>query len=162
MPKLTPAVDNLRATNIAKRLHEKNGNAAAVAKELGCSRQNVNQTKKRPAVRKALQQIINKNLKKAGISTEKVYSTLADELEANKVISCNVIASDGEGMKDANSMTKDFVDVPDWQARDKALDKCLKLMGHIKQPGVDEGPSLTNINVFYGYRTNPRASTVRT
>ena len=51
---------------------------------------------------------------------------------ANKVISCNVIAESGEGMKDANSMTKDFVDVPDLPTRLKAFELEQKLKGRLQ------------------------------
>ena len=60
-----------------------------------------------------------------GVTDEKLGIIISQGIEANKVISCNVIVE--EGMKDANSMTKDFIDVPDWIARHKFVDTALKL-----------------------------------
>ncbi len=71
-------------------------------------------------------------LVKAGIDDLSLANLISEGLQANKVISCNIIAPNGEGMKDANSMTKDFVDVPDWQARHKFLETVLKLTGKLK------------------------------
>lgn len=51
-------------------------------------------------------------------------------LNATKVISCNVIAPNGEGMADANSMTKDFVEVPDFATQLRANDSISKLKGY--------------------------------
>jgi hypothetical protein len=67
-------------------------------------------------------------------------------MEANKVISANVIAPGGEGMKEANSMTKDFIEVPDHPTRIKAADSVSKLKGLIvnkeEHTGKDGGPIL--------------------
>lgn len=63
------------------------------------------------------------------LPTDKVLSTIAESLDANKTISCNVIHQSGEGMADANSMTKDFIDVPDWGNRLKAADMASRMKG---------------------------------
>lgn len=64
-----------------------------------------------------------------GLTDHKLISKLSEGLEATKVISANVIAKNGEGMADANSMTKDFIDVPDMPTQHKFLDTALKLKG---------------------------------
>jgi hypothetical protein len=66
-------------------------------------------------------------LESKGINDARLADSIAAGLDATKVISCNVIAA--EGMADANGMTKDFVDVPDFMARHKFVDTCLKLRG---------------------------------
>jgi hypothetical protein len=75
----------------------------------------------------------------AGITDDKLASKLREGLDATKVISCNVIAKDGEGMKDANSMTKDFVDVPDYPTQHKFLETALELKSHKKNPDENAG-----------------------
>jgi hypothetical protein len=60
---------------------------------------------------------------------QKILTTISDALEANKPISCNVICQSADGMADAHSMTKDFVDVPDWANRLKAADMAARLKG---------------------------------
>ena len=65
--------------------------------------------------------------------------TYKDGMTATKVISAMVMAADG--MKDANSMTKDFIDVPDYPTRIKAADSVAKLKGYMVekvQHGADE------------------------
>jgi len=71
-------------------------------------------------------------LEDAGVTDDKLSRKIREGLDATKVISCNVIAKDGEGMKDANSMTKDFVDVPDYPTQHKFLQTALEIKGHIK------------------------------
>jgi len=52
-------------------------------------------------------------------------------------ISAMVVASSGEGMKDANSMTKDFIEVPDYFARHKFLETALELRGDYPDKKLD-------------------------
>lgn len=54
-----------------------------------------------------------------------ILQTIKEGLTADKVISAMVVS--GSGMKDAHSMTKDFVDVPDWSNRLKAADISLRV-----------------------------------
>jgi hypothetical protein len=56
-----------------------------------------------------------------------------ESLEATKVISANIIAKNGEGMADAHSMTKDFIEVPDFPTQLKANDSISKLKGHLAE-----------------------------
>jgi len=78
---------------------------------------------KEPQVVTAMQQALEKH----GISDDRLADVIKNGIDANKVISANVISENGEGMKDANSMTKDFVEVPDWQSRHRFVDTALKL-----------------------------------
>lgn len=71
-------------------------------------------------------------MEKRGLTDDRLLDVLDRGLEATKVISCNIIAIGGEGMKDADSMTKDFVDVPDFATQHKYLDTGLKLKGHLR------------------------------
>jgi hypothetical protein len=81
---------------------------------------------------KELAPTIQALMEKRGLTDNRLLDVLDDGLKANKVISCNIIALDKEGMKDADSMTKDFVDVEDHPTRHKFLDTALKLKGHMK------------------------------
>jgi hypothetical protein len=58
-------------------------------------------------------------------------NTYLDAIQATKVISANVIAPNGEGMADAHSMTKDFIEVPDYPTRLKTADSVAKLKGYL-------------------------------
>lgn len=63
----------------------------------------------------------------------------ADMTRANKVISAMVVNQKGDGMKQANSMTKDFVEVPDWANREKALKYVDQLAGlHEEEKGAGD------------------------
>lgn len=66
-------------------------------------------------------------MEKQGITDERIMKVLDEGLQADKVISAMVISLNGEGMKDANSMTKDFVEVPDHPTRHKFFDSACKL-----------------------------------
>ena len=68
-----------------------------------------------------------------GLTDDRLIEVLEDGLNAKKVISCNVIAPSGNGMKDADSMTKDFVDVEDHAVRYRYLEAALKLKGHLRE-----------------------------
>ena len=54
-------------------------------------------------------------------------------IEGTKVISANIIVpGGGTDLKDAGSMTKDFIEVPDFQAKAKGLDMFYRLLGLYK------------------------------
>lgn len=72
-----------------------------------------------------------------GLTDNKILNTLCKGLDANKVISANVIASSKEEMSDAHSMTKDFIEVEDWQSRLKAVDISLKLKNKYPADKID-------------------------
>lgn len=82
--------------------------------------------------RKELMPTIQALMEKRGLTDDRLLDVLERGLDATKVISCNIIAIDKEGMKDADSMTKDFVDVPDYATQHKFLDTGLKLKGHLR------------------------------
>ena len=130
MPKYKPETAELKAKTLVKTCIKNGLNQNRIAKELGVSQQAIQQRLKHPAVQKELQKVIDRNLRKAGITYSKVYKRLDEQLDATRTISA-VVSPDGKDM-DANGQTCDFVEVPDWTARDKAIDKSLTLMGHIK------------------------------
>lgn len=88
---------------------------------------------KKPEVQSALGKFI-KVLDQEGGTDREVAKALVRGLNATKVISCNVIAQNGEGMKDANSMTKDFVDVPDIPTQVRTSEVILKTKQYIIPP----------------------------
>jgi len=158
MPKYRPETAKLKAKHLAKTCLRNNLNQNRMAKELGISHQAVNQRLQKAPVQKTLQNIIDRNLKRAGITQGKVYKRLDQQLDATRVISA-MVNPDGKD-KDANGQTCDFIDVPDWNARDRAINKSLTLMGHIKQTnGNGKGTSI--LQVFYGYRTANTLSPIR-
>lgn len=63
-----------------------------------------------------------KALERAGATEDKIAQVVARNLDAQKVISANIINKSGEGMKDADSMTKDFIEVPDGTVQLKAAE----------------------------------------
>lgn len=69
---------------------------------------------------------------RAGLTDKAIVEHALEGLKADKVISCNIIAPHGEGMKDANSMTKDFVDVPDWASRHKYFNTVCEMTDRIR------------------------------
>ncbi len=118
---------------------------ADVARKRHTSRQNITKQINRKSVQDFLQKFLDSpKLDKALIEVG------IDGLKAEKDISCNVISQDGEGMKDANSMTKDFVKVPDYNARHKYWHDFLVAKGKLKINGNGNGHSI--INIVYAYR----------
>lgn len=136
MPRLTKTTAKLRAIKLVKALNKHNGNETKVAKELGVTPQAINDRKKQPAVQEALQDVINSCLKKAGITKEKVYKQLNNQLSAKKKF----------------ALTDEQED--DWNSQDKARKDALTLMGHLKPAAEATKP--TEIIIQYGYReTSP-------
>jgi hypothetical protein len=77
-------------------------------------------------------------LERAGMTDEKLAEKAVAGLDAQKVISAMVVygkpdGSPGEKMTDAGGMTKDFIEVDDWDAQHKFLTTGLKLKGHLKE-----------------------------
>lgn len=145
MPKYRPETQELKAKNLT-RLYARSGyNQSVLADRKGVTRQAINQQIKRKPVIDALQKFLDSpKLDKALIEVG------IDGLRAEKDISCNVIAQDGEGMKDANSMTKDFVKVPDYNTRHKYWHDLLVAKGKLKINGNGNGASV--VNIIYAYR----------
>jgi hypothetical protein len=110
---------------------------SAAARQAGyadsTSKVDVYKTLDKPRVQTAFLAI----LEKKGITDDKLGQVIADGLDANKVISANVIAPNGEGMADAHSMTKDFVEVPDHPTRHKFVDTVCKLKSHYPNEKID-------------------------
>lgn len=79
-----------------------------------------------------LQPTIQALMEKRGLTDNRFLEVLERGLESTKVISCNIVAVDKEGMKDADSMTKDFIDVPDFATQHKYMETGLKLKGHLR------------------------------
>lgn len=88
------------------------GNMTEAAKELGISRQAVaKRLTNNPDLKRSIQEQIEASLKKAGITSARVYKQLSSQLEA-----------------------KTPQNDPDWNAQDKARKDCLELMGHLDRP----------------------------
>ena len=93
------------------------------AKIAGISKRTAVRTEKDPIVRTRMQIAFEKN----GGNADKIAVTVIRNLDAQKVISANVMA--GNDMKDAGSMTKDFIEVPDCMAQLKAAELAGKFCG---------------------------------
>lgn len=94
---------------------------------------------------------------KMGLTDERIIGTTLEALSANKCISAMVVHSSGEGMADAHGMTKDFVEVPDWQNRLKAVEISAKFKGHLREKTELEliGPITVEV-VSYGATLAPK------
>lgn len=68
-------------------------------------------------------------LEKVGCTERHIAQVVYEGTKADKVISANIIAKSGEGMADAHSMTKDFIEVPDHPSRIKAAELAGKFRG---------------------------------
>jgi DNA-binding CsgD family transcriptional regulator len=86
----------------------------------------VSQILSEPKVRSEFQKLLDNAIPDSELSVK--YKEL---LNSKKCISAMVIAPNGEGMKDANSMTRDFVEVDDCAVQLKAADSISKLKGHL-------------------------------
>ena len=151
MPRYRPETEKLKAENLLKPLIANKLNQSKTARQLGVSQATINEQFNRKPVQDALQKFLNSPKLK-----NRLIKVAEEGLAANKVISCNVIANDGEGMKDANSMTKDFVDVPDHQSRHKFWHDLMVGAGGIKTGDGASGISVTA--VIYNFKTESIAS----
>lgn len=132
MKKLTPNDRNFLETYL------KTGNLAEAARAGGSKGKDVHSLSTRGGqILKKLELSLAELLDQRGLNDAKLLNFLDAGLNATKVISCNVIAQNGEGMADAHSMTKDFVEVEDQQTRFKFLEMAFKLKGHMKDKPVD-------------------------
>jgi hypothetical protein len=129
-----------RRNKILKAMAKGNKTQKQVGIEAGLSPnsagEQVHQILQNPSIKKSFQELLNET-----IPDDRQANKYLECLDATKVISANVIASNGEGMKDANSMTKDFIDVPDYAVQLKANDSISKLKGYVvdkSQHGLDE------------------------
>ena len=119
----------LRRKKIIKALAEGKTNQQAGV-EAGLSPKTaadqVSQIISEPKTRSEFQKLLDDAVPDSELATK--YKAL---LESKKCISAMVVASSGEGMKDANSMTRDFVEVDDCAVQLKAADSISKLKGHL-------------------------------
>jgi hypothetical protein len=142
MPRYTVEKERKRAERLVKPLIANGLNESALARQLGVTPQAINQRVNRKPVQDILQKFLNSPRLK-----NRLIKVAEEGLKADKVISCNVIAPNGEGMKDANSMTKDFVDVPDHQARHKFWHDLMVGAGAINNSENGKGG---NVSVIIG------------
>lgn len=139
-PKASEQVNN---NLIKSKAIEHDGSPTAVANALGISPATAcKRIKNNKDIQQTLQRIRAKCLRKSGASLLKTYKRVAEGLDATKTISANVIAPDGEGMADAHSMTKDFIDVPDFKERRESSKLCLQLHGHLNDDKDKDKDSL--------------------
>lgn len=125
----TKAICKARRRKIIKALSEgKTLKAAGVAGGLSekTAPAQVSEILKEPETQASFKALLDKVIPDT-VQASKYLECLA----ATKVISAMVIAGDGEGMKDANSMTRDFVEVPDYATQLKTNDSISKLKGHL-------------------------------
>ena len=92
----------------------------------------------------SLKDVVKTLMEAKGLTLGKIIDVVNDGAEANKVISAMVVNKKGDGMKEANSMTKDFVEVPDHPTRLKAAEIASKWLG------VNEAPKVLQQFNIYG------------
>jgi len=83
-----------------------------------------------------------------GLGMGRLLEVLDDGLGANKVISAMVVNKKGDGMKQANSMTKDFIDVPDHGIRHKYLETAGKWLGIEESKEKETGDQFNQFNFY--------------
>lgn len=66
-------------------------------------------------------------LDKAGVTDDKIASTIRGGMKAKRTISSS------NPSRDADQNTNDFIDVPDWTNRLKATELASKIKGHLKE-----------------------------
>lgn len=89
-----------------------------------------------------------------GMDDKFCLTTLKEGFTANKVISAMVIDKKGQGISDANSMSKDFIEVPDYDCRHKYLTTGLKLRGHLNEKKDETEGRDINIQINYFTKDN--------
>lgn len=102
----------------------------------------------KPQVQAAIEHMMDKK----GLSDGDLLDVMAEGVKANKVISANVYIkqdptnpeSPAIDMKPADGVTKDFIEVPDWDARHKFVKLGLELRRRLDRI-VD--PSLGNVTI---------------
>lgn len=80
-----------------------------------------------------LEKLINMRywLELQGLTDSKLAEHAKEGLNANKVISANIIHGD------ADEKTNDFIEVPDWQSRHRYFETILKLQNKLKDLIID-------------------------
>jgi hypothetical protein len=109
---------------LAGKTQQEAGIAAGLSPK--SARSQVSQIIANPNVRDALIAA----MERAGMSDDYIAAQHRQLIEGTKVISATVIApGSGADLKDANSMTKDFIEVPDLAAKAKGIEMAYKLRG---------------------------------
>lgn len=101
------------------------------------------QSEKVGQVAETIQELMDRK----GITDSRLLDVLNRGLDATKTISAMVMAKNGDGMADAHSMTKDFIDVPDFAVQHKYMETGLKLKGHLKDATTTYPNSPVSINI---------------
>lgn len=94
------------------------------AKAAGMDSTYASKVLKKPQVSATLQAL----MEKSGLGDKRLLAVHNEMLEASKTISVIPKKGETEG-RDATGSSVEFVDVPDWQARGKALEMGYKLKG---------------------------------
>lgn len=155
MPKYSKIVKKAKDIKIAKSFIKAGMNVRKMAENDGISHQAAS---KRIRENPDVQAIVAKCLKDAGITTKKVYGVIKDQLSATRPIMTRQ-----SGGTDEDDQETTFEEFPDWQARDKAVDKCLKLLDHYPKDTEDAKQQLNLHHVLIQYvdPSNPQKPLLR-
>lgn len=128
-------VNHMRDKEAEKRYLKERAKGASqrkAAKRAGISRPTAVRAEKDPRIKTAMALA----LERAGCTEDKIAEVVYRNMDATKVISANVIrgksdslADEKDGMADAHSMTKDFINVPDGPTQLKAAELAGKFRG---------------------------------
>jgi len=105
------------------------------ARDAGLNEQYASVVLKKREVRATLVSLMDK----AGLSDKKLLSVHKEMLGASKTVSIVPMKGETEG-RDASASSVEFVNVPDWQARGKALEMGYKLKGAFVEKHEVSGP----------------------
>lgn len=130
-----------KAANLIKTYKKNGSSQTKTAKALGISQSAVNQQLRQPAAQELLHKVIDDSLRKAGITTDRIYGQLSRQLDA-KSVTLNFNKSDKTKKVKGKEVIPVFevVEAQDWNAQDKARESALELMRHKKNKveiGVD-------------------------
>ena len=97
-----------------------------------------------------------------GLDDSAIEKGIREGLVATKPISCNVYIENNDGkmeMKDADGLSKDFIEVEDYSVRHKYLETLLKIKQRIRKPleevAEKQGDMIVNfINLIENVNTN--------
>lgn len=126
----SPAVAKLRRKKIIKAVYVDGKSEQQAGIEAGLSPKTANSQVSK-ILKEPQTQITFKQLLDKVIPDDRLGAKYDELLNSKKVISAMVIAPGGEGMKDAGSMTRDFVEVDDCAVQLKCADSIAKLKGHL-------------------------------
>jgi DNA-binding CsgD family transcriptional regulator len=124
----SPAVAKLRRKKIIKAIYVDGKTEQQAGIEAGLNPKTANSQVSR-ILKEPQTQLTFKQLLDKVIPDERLSAKYDELLSSKKVISAMVIGS--EGMKDAGSMTRDFVEVDDCAVQLKCADSISKLKGHL-------------------------------